>query len=78
MLKEKGDLIAALVEQLAVAHESTTGSTSQHDEELAQLTSKHTYLNVLPESCMHFWPNTLIFLLRRGEGSGPSRFSTAP
>ena len=43
-LEEKDDLIASLTEQLAAARESATGSTSQRDEELAQLRSKYSFL----------------------------------
>jgi len=44
-LEEKDDLIASLAEQLAAARESATGSTSQHNEELAQLRSKCSFLS---------------------------------
>ena len=45
-LEEKDDLVAALAEELAMARESVTGSTSWHDDEVAQLKSKHPFLIV--------------------------------
>ena len=42
-LKEKDDLIAALAEQLAAARENATGSSRQHQEELARLKSEYFF-----------------------------------
>ena len=42
-LEEKDDLIAALAEQLAAARESATGSSRQHQEELARLKSEYFF-----------------------------------
>ena len=42
-LEEKDDLIADLGEQLATAREGATSSSSQYQEELAQLKSKHLF-----------------------------------
>ena len=42
-LEEKEDLIAALAEQLAAARESATGSSRQHQEELARLKSEYFF-----------------------------------
>ena len=59
-LEEKDNLIASLAEQLAAARESATGSTSQRDEELAQLRSKWSFPSVCSSLSWTSWANVLI------------------